>query len=554
MVTKNIVLFRAGKHDAQPPLFFPRKHQNKASEQPRLPFPIKMSKTPIFPLSLPHSSFLNFVHEHVVFLCSIAALCRLTTTCSHHRAEKSPISYSSPSHPHITMGFRSSICQIGKRLLAALTDSQNIYEPSHDHYYYNTTQTPTPTPTPTRAPAHPSTHSRSRSHVQTCRVCAVQQASRMSESLVCHSHRINQQLTARPLPPLPTTRPLPALPSVPSSHRPSTLYTTHRREDSGGHSTLVSPSSYASSSTLSLVPIEGAQGELLAHNHSYARLVTALQAALQNVRYAVTGPLALRLIDPLWYIDIGEPLDGSIPALQPTIACPLATRDVLSSWAAASQNAFKFDRRRPYRLQLSIDGRYVNIRIEWVADQEFDSGEGSFYQIDRTEFVFYINPEDDNSLLCCSSPYGKRNTLDIVSPVLTLPCLLQHMAKAYTRSGNADPNSMEHKVLGHQVNACLGLLGRSVMYGSRFLMSHEVPAVYDPEFSSMYFTEFGAEGVQRLHAVCAGIPSLCAPQTEKVSKPTSSNRAIARKPIQSSSQPKASSPQEYMGKSSTVEP
>ncbi|KAL1890544.1 hypothetical protein Sste5346_008214 [Sporothrix stenoceras] len=283
----------------------------------------------------------------------------------------------------------------------------------------------------------------------------------------------------------------------------------------------------------------GAQGEMLAHNLSYARFVHTLQTSLQNVRYAISGPLALRLHAPLWYIDIGEPLDGSIPALQPSIVCPQATRDVLPSWAAVSQNAFRFDRRRPYRLQLQIDGQFVTVRIEWVEDHEFDSGEDSFYQIDRTEGAFCVSPEGSTEDSICGSPYDKLNTLNMAPPVLTLQSLLQHTAQAYTRSGISDTDSMEHKVLGHQVDACLRFLDCPTMHGSQFLMPPEVPAVYDPAFSSMYFAAFGAEGVQRLHAVCAGIPSFCAPQVETVSRPASSKKTITRKPIPLSSQPKS---------------
>lgn len=429
------------------------------------------------------------------------------------------------------MGFRSSICQFGKRLLAALIDPQTIYKQSRSHYTY----------TYTYAPAHAYTHSPTRAHAHACRVCAVQQAATMSENLVCNSHRINQ-LTSRPLPPLPTARALPALPEIPRPPMPSTPYDAHQHQYSrrlrdsclgidADHDKPVSQSNQPASTASSPAATQGAQGDMRRHNHSLARFVVALQAALQNVRYAISGPLALRLFDPMWYLDVGEPLDGSCSALQPSIVCPLATRDVLPSWAAASQNAFRFDRRRPNSLQLHIDGRFVTVHIKWVDDHKFDSGKDSFCQIDRSEGAYYFSSEHSN----CGDPYEKLNLLDMAPPVLSLRSLLQHTAQAYTRSGNSGENTMEHKVLGQQVDACLRLLDRSTTFGGQFLMPHEVPAVYDPAFSSMYYAEFGAEGVQRLHAVCGGIPSLGAPETCTSSTHTSPKHIIPRKPLASGS-------------------
>ncbi|ERS99665.1 hypothetical protein HMPREF1624_03028 [Sporothrix schenckii ATCC 58251] len=244
---------------------------------------------------------------------------------------------------------------------------------------------------------------------------------------------------------------------------------------------------------------------MCAHYHSLGRLVLGLQTALQHVRYAISGPLALRLYDPLRCIDVGDSLDGADSVCQPSIVCPLATRDVLPSWAAVSQNAFRFDRRRPQSLQLQVDGQFVTVNIEWVNDHEFDSGEDSFYQIDRTEGSCCFRNEEST----CDGPYETLGLPETAPPVLSLASLLQHTAQAYTRSGavyEASKDSMEHKVLGRQVNACLQLLGSGTTLGRQFLMPHEVPAVYDPAFSSMYYAEFGAEGVQRLHAVCAAIP------------------------------------------------
>jgi hypothetical protein len=333
------------------------------------------------------------------------------------------------------------------------------------------------------------------------------------------------------------------VPSTPTytRHRQTSRQSSRRLQDSclsvdTSHDKSIAKSnspSFSSSSSLG----QGAQGEMRIHNHALARFVLPLQAALQNVRYAMSGPLALRLYDPMWYMNIGEPLDGSCPALQPSIVCPLATRDVLSSWAAASQNAFKFDRRQPYRLQLHIDGKFITVRIEWVDDHVFDSGEDPLYQIDRTprEGTYYFSLEESS----CGDPYEKLNLLDMSPPVLSLPSLLQNTAQAYTWSGSTDETAIEHKILGHQVDACLRLLDRRTTVGSQFLMPHEVPAVYDPAFSSMYYAAFGAEGVQRLHAVCGGIPSLCAPGdcTLSPSTPTSSKAIIARKPLPSSSRP-----------------
>lgn len=254
------------------------------------------------------------------------------------------------------------------------------------------------------------------------------------------------------------------------------------------------------------------------HNQSLARLVMALQAALQNVRYAISGPLAIRLFDPNWCLDIGEPLDGSCSALQPSIVCPLATRDVLPSWAAVSQNSFKFDRRRPNRLEVHIGGRFVTVNIEWVDDHEFDGGSDSFFQIDHSGNIFDAFGDESGSVI---SPYEHRAMLDMSPPVLSLASILQNAAQKYIFSGRVDEASMEHKVLGQQVDACLRILERrkANAHDGQFLTDMEVPAVYEPAFVRRYYAEFGVGGVERLHAVCGDITSMRAPEMPEESAP-----------------------------------
>ncbi|CAK7219783.1 hypothetical protein SCUCBS95973_003935 [Sporothrix curviconia] len=214
----------------------------------------------------------------------------------------------------------------------------------------------------------------------------------------------------------------------------------------------------------------------------FVRLVVAIQAALLPVRYAIGGHLALRLYDPLW--DMGLPSETS-RATKPSIVCPLATRDVLPSWAAASHKAFLFNPKQPDCLGVRVGERYVAVAIQWVDDCEFDRP-GLLYEIDQTHTIYnFVNDNND--------AYSIQ--LDMAPPILSLKSLLQQIAVAYieTKSGSSSTvaSKSEQSSLGYQVNACLRLLILQMAPDNQFLRPYEIPAIHDPTFLGLYYTNFG---------------------------------------------------------------
>ncbi|CAK7214737.1 hypothetical protein SBRCBS47491_002252 [Sporothrix bragantina] len=253
----------------------------------------------------------------------------------------------------------------------------------------------------------------------------------------------------------------------------------------------------------SLTPVEEYdENEQLDHALPFARLIVALQTALLHVRYAISGHLALRLYDPLW--DMGLP-SGTSHATKPSIVCPMATRDVLPSWAAASHNAFRFDPMKSDCLRVLVGKRFITVAIQWVDDCEFGRA-GSFFEIDQTRTVYNFAGGDEDDDECFIQ-------LDVSPPILSLKSLLQHLSLAYIASQNdtdKDNGKNVQKSLGFQVDACLQVLVRQMAPDSQFLMPYEVPAIHDSTFLDLYYTAFGTMGMQLMLAVSGGMPPLTA--------------------------------------------
>ncbi|CAK7217775.1 hypothetical protein SEUCBS140593_003322 [Sporothrix eucalyptigena] len=241
--------------------------------------------------------------------------------------------------------------------------------------------------------------------------------------------------------------------------------------------------------------------DIIHHTLPFARLVVAIQSALLHIRYAISGHMALRLYDPLW--DTGLPV-GTSSAMRPSIVCPSATRDVLPSWAAVSQNAFHFNPRKPNHLQVLVDGRFVTIAIQWLDDSQFGLP-GSFYEVDQIHTVYDLSNDDDHRIY----PYKRLNQLDLAPPVLGLKSLLQNIAQAYIQT-NIDGNENEQRSLGYQVDACLKILVRQMGPPGQFVLPTEVPAIYESAFTNLYYMSFGTLGMQIMHAISGGMPSQAA--------------------------------------------
>ena len=220
--------------------------------------------------------------------------------------------------------------------------------------------------------------------------------------------------------------------------------------------------------------------------------------------------MALRLYDPLW--DMGLP-PGICRATRPSIVCPLATRDVLPSWAAAaSQSAFCFDPLRPDSLQVLVGGRSVTVAIQWVDDADFGRP-GSYYELEQTHSVYDLVCHDDDDDDDNSDNNDKCFLhLEMSPPVLSLKALLQQLALSYIQTQHGQ-HGREQNSLGYQVDACLRLLIRQMAPDCQFLLPYEVPAIHDPTFLDLYYTAFGTMGMQTMLAVSGGLPPLVSTST-----------------------------------------